>query len=190
MKLISFELLAHSSALVFVEKHVVGVGLHRVAFTRQHTALSIKSMGCLLVDFRSAKTEVRGWSWPRHLLISLREPGELAASALWSSCPGTVLARTMHALGLEVGLPAEGDIAFIPVESLIEPINQTIFALVGCIDWLVDPLILYLAFLLPHLLQFAFVTLKLEQLWTRLEDRVQAHLVLQGRRVHTTSLIE
>jgi hypothetical protein len=85
----------------------------------------------------------------------------------------------VHALGLEIGLPSEGDIAFIPVEPLVQAINQTIFAFIGSIDWPVNAFILNLSFLLPHVFKLIFITFKLQKVWTTLEHGIENNLVLK-----------
>ena len=156
-----------------MEQHVVEVRLQRILLARQHAPLTVESVGSLLVDFRSAEPEVGGGGWPDELGSLGLERRKLAA-ALGAALPGphAVLPGPVHSLSLEVRLASEWDIAFVPVESLVQAVNQTIFAFIGSIDWLVYPLILYLAFLLPHLLKLILVTLKLKQLWTFLKHRV------------------
>jgi hypothetical protein len=96
----------------------------------------------------------------------------------------------VHTLRFKVRLASEGDISFIPVEPLVESINQPILAFVSCVDWLVNVFILVLPFLLPHLLQFVFVTLELQQLWTSLEHWIENNFVIQMCWKHLAGLIK
>lgn len=136
-ELVGLDLMLDSSTLIFVEEHVVVVWLQHVSLAWQNAPLSVELVGSIAVELGATEAEVRGGIWTLRLLLLFGVDAELASLEVGGLevSGSVVLARIDASLDLELGLSSKGNVALVPIESLVQTVGDASLRLVAGIYW-------------------------------------------------------